>query len=358
MNSEISDTPRKFHFCKSRSADLNEFLCKIPEFIMDTEIENLSERDLRARLRELDCAIHGNREDLVNRLKWALRDSNGSQRSGLAARLGGTSSIKSDLGSRISKKDPQPPPTSRIWKPNKSRQEYREREPIRGRVNPLYKRLKTNLPLRVDLPQAESSTRRRDYDKGDDSKQSIPDPRHRPTEALCIQNLSRPLPIQAFRQKVEQIADEPCEDFWLDNLRSHCFCIFGSLQASIAVRRALHGTYYPENNGRHTVPLFVDYVPPDEVPEYIDRESQETRSKKRWIVTYSGPDNAAVAEHVEEPTHRPTLPMRKEVTPRTYVPISSYASPDEAITYYETKTRPHIYFTECPLNLLKERLSN
>lgn len=325
---------------------------------MDTEIESLSERDLRSRLRELDCALHGSREDLISRLKWALRESHGSQGSELANRLGNSWSRKPDLRSRISRKDIQPSPISRIWKPNKTRQEYREREPIRGRVNPLYKRLKTNLPLRVDLPQGEGRIGYGDDDEGNDKKRSVPDPRHRPTEALCIQNLSRPLPIQSFRQKVEQLADEPCEEFWLDSLRSHCFCIFGSLQASIAVRRALHGTYYPENNGRHRVSLFVDYVPPEAVPEYIDRESQETRSKKRWIVTYSGPNNAAVAEHVEEPTHRPTLPTRKEVTPRTYVPISSYASPDEKITYYETKTRPHIYFTECPLNLLKERLSN
>lgn len=323
---------------------------------MDTNIETLSERDLRARLRELDCAIHGNRDQLISRLKWALDSKEGSG-SDLRSRIRGSLGEKSDLGSRLSKKDLKPA-GSRVWKPNKRKQEYREREPIRGKVNPLYRRLKTNLPLRVDLPQGGSSSRRIERDD-DDRNEVVPDPRHRPTEALCIQNLSRPLPIQDFRQKIEKIAGEPCEDFWLDNLRSHCFCIFNSLQGSIAVRRALHDIYYPENNGRHKIPIFVDYVPPEEVPKYIDRESQEARSMKRWVVTYSGPDNAATAEHMEESANRPNLSVRQEVTTlNSNVPISSYALPDEKITYYETKTRPRIYFTECPPSLLKERLEN
>lgn len=299
---------------------------------MDSEIEKLSTEQLRNRLKEKHCATHGEREDLINRLKWAVDANPNRHESETVSR--------SSLKERISNKQAR----SGIQRPRPERRnqyDSKPRPPVRGQVNPLYKRIRMNQnPVGAGGPfSADSGSPNRDQNL-------LPDPRHMPTRSVCIQHLSRPLQIQLLKQKIEAFSGEPAEQFWLDNLRSHCFVTFPSLESAISVRKNMHNLKYPENVSTKA-PLFVDYVPTEEVGGYIEKEGSERRSLKRWIIRYNGPDNEAIAEHIEEPDHRLDKPKRIEVD-------DDFFGSDLGVVY-ETKTEPRIRFAEASLSLIRER---
>jgi len=121
---------------------------------------------------------------------------------------------------------------------------------------------------------------------------------HPPTNTLYIRNLTRPLQPSNLRTHLIALAtpsqSPESEDILtllhLDTLRTHAFAIFTSVSAAARVRRALHGTVWPEEPVRKE--LLVDFVPEGKVADWIRIEEESAaagsrRDAKRWEVIYS-----------------------------------------------------------------------
>ncbi|TPX14376.1 uncharacterized protein E0L32_005572 [Thyridium curvatum] len=125
---------------------------------------------------------------------------------------------------------------------------------------------------------------------------------HPATSALYIKNFMRPLHKPVVEQYLIDLASPAAAaaadpdpdvvvDFFLDTIRTHAFVRFASVAAASRVRTALHGVVWPDERNRK--PLWADFVPPDEIAGWVDREQQGaagSRSLNRWEVVYETDD--------------------------------------------------------------------
>ncbi|TKA34402.1 hypothetical protein B0A54_15234 [Friedmanniomyces endolithicus] len=128
---------------------------------------------------------------------------------------------------------------------------------------------------------------------------------HPATRALYIRDLIRPLQPTQLRDHLVALAgpdstDSSIEQFHLDVLRTHAFAVFSTLKAATRVRAALHGTVFPDEPARKA--LWVDFVPEEKVPEWIDVEASagtSRRDARKWEVVYGGSGEGTAVQHVE-----------------------------------------------------------
>lgn len=136
-----------------------------------------------------------------------------------------------------------------------------------------------------------------DYDR------DVAPAQHPATSALYIKNFMRPLREPVLREYLIELAAAPGSaadpdcliDFYVDQIRTHAFAGFTSSAAAARVRSALHGTVWPDERNRKE--LWVDFVPSEKVPEWIDREQSEggRGSSGRWEVRYETDEDGNIA---------------------------------------------------------------
>ena len=141
-----------------------------------------------------------------------------------------------------------------------------------------------------------------------DFERDVAPARHPATSALYINNLMRPLRPEALRSHLASLAsrsssspsDEVVATFFLDQIRTHAFVVFDSISSASRVRTALHDRVWPEESNRKA--LAVDFVPPEKVPEWIEREENEgkgARTGSRWEVVYETLPSGDVEAYLE-----------------------------------------------------------
>lgn len=135
---------------------------------------------------------------------------------------------------------------------------------------------------------------------------SAPTSVHPPTTALYIRDLMRPLRSEMVEQYILDLitptGQEPdpslIQDFYLDQIRTHAFVVLQSISAAQRVRSTLHNQVWPNESNRK--PLFVDFVPSDQVKDWIDKEETASRgSSRRWEVVYDEEGSSVLAVHRE-----------------------------------------------------------
>src|SRR5690606_34171350 len=101
---------------------------------------------------------------------------------------------------------------------------------------------------------------------------------HPATPALYIANLMRPLrPVDMQTHLIDlatpprlPLSNDVITLFHLDQIRTHAFVVFASTSAASRVRTLLHDSVWPNESNRKA--LFVDFIPPEKVQEWIDTE--------------------------------------------------------------------------------------
>ncbi|PSR80642.1 hypothetical protein BD289DRAFT_373642 [Coniella lustricola] len=139
---------------------------------------------------------------------------------------------------------------------------------------------------------------------GYDESDSFPS-EHSPTNSLYIRELMRPLKAETVEQYILDLFTPPdgepdlslIKECYLDQIRTHAFVELKSVAAAQRVRAALHNQVWP--NERNRKPLWVDFVPSNEVRAWIERETSATRGRQRWEVIYEKDGDTVVAIHRE-----------------------------------------------------------
>lgn len=140
---------------------------------------------------------------------------------------------------------------------------------------------------------------------------------HPATRAIYIHNLVRPIQPAQLESYLTELATtpegglQPLDQLHLGSIRTHAFAIFHSKEAASRARAGLHGQVWPDEPARKA--LWVDFVPDDKVPEWIDRETEGgggRRDTRRWEVLYDETDEGVVARH-EEATGAPGASQRR-----------------------------------------------
>lgn len=127
---------------------------------------------------------------------------------------------------------------------------------------------------------------------------------HPPTSALYIRELMRPLRSETVEEHIVDLVtpqgSQPdpnfIEDFYLDQIRTHAFVKLTSVSAAQRVRAAMHDQVWP--NERNRKPLWVDFIPPDSMKEWIDQEESGARGNAhRWEIVYEQGHDSVTAVH-------------------------------------------------------------
>ncbi|KAM0563611.1 hypothetical protein ACHAPJ_001336 [Fusarium lateritium] len=161
-------------------------------------------------------------------------------------------------------------------------------------------------------PQEETPTEDRGKQQEMDYERDVAPALHPATSALYIKNFMRPLRPQDVKAHLVDLATPPRDplnddvvvEFFLDQIRTHGFVIFRNTAAAARVRTALHDSVWPNESNRK--PLWVDFVPPEKVRDWIDTEQASGgprgRSGARWEVVYEDGPDGNIEAHLEEAT--------------------------------------------------------
>lgn len=196
------------------------------------------------------------------------------------------------------------------------------------------------------LKRQGSPNRQKIYKNGED--RVISPALHSATSALYIRDFMRPIKADTLKAYLSALASPPDSDpdseiiteFFLDSVKTHCLVAFANTSAAARVRSGLHGRVWPDEKNRK--PLWVDFVPEEKLPKWIDVETEATNDRrqgfKKWEVVYEKKDGDVVAFLQEAGPNssapRAVQPMmpRKESMPvaRGSLPVSG--PKDEATT--------------------------
>ncbi|KAM0299693.1 hypothetical protein ACHAPM_006918 [Fusarium culmorum] len=165
-------------------------------------------------------------------------------------------------------------------------------------------------PESLQDPTPESKTLEGENQQDMDYERDVAPALHPATSALYIKNFMRPLRPQDVKSYLVELATHPRDpfdngivvEFFLDQIRTHGFAIFKTNAAASRVRTALHDSVWPNESNRK--PLWVDFVPPEKVRDWIDTEqaSGGPRSGVRWEVIYDDGPDGVIEVHLEEAT--------------------------------------------------------
>jgi SAP domain len=205
---------------------------------------------------------------------------------------------------------------------------------------------------------------------------------HPPTKAIYITCLSRPLSLPAFAAHITSLtsSQQPPTRLWLDSIKSHAYVIFDKEEDASAVRDAMNGVSWPPNENRRE--LSVDFVPPDTIEEWIERE--DGQRGQRFEVLYVERDGVVTAslrqtdsreprpirlikdarDGIKSPAPIPTGPRatrrddppspkreeRIEMRGREKVRV---VRPDDL--FRKTAAKPWVYWQEAPKEVLEAR---
>ena len=142
----------------------------------------------------------------------------------------------------------------------------------------------------------ERTSRRSASPPTDNEEREVAPAIHPATSALYIRELMRPLHPPTLKEHLIELATpqkaQPdasiVKQFFLDQIRTHCFVEFANVSAASRVRSALHDGIWPEERSRK--PLWADFIPEEKVLEWIRTEQGSTAGRsahgKRWEVVY------------------------------------------------------------------------
>ncbi|CAH9140131.1 unnamed protein product [Cuscuta epithymum] len=88
----------------------------------------------------------------------------------------------------------------------------------------------------------------------------VPESSRVPTDSLRIDNFLRPFTVKAVQELLGKTGNV-CS-FWMDNIKTHCYVTFSSVEEAIETRKAVYGLQWPTYGGRC---LIADFVDPQDV---------------------------------------------------------------------------------------------
>ncbi|CAH9078518.1 unnamed protein product [Cuscuta europaea] len=93
----------------------------------------------------------------------------------------------------------------------------------------------------------------------------VPESSRVPTDSLRIDNFLRPFTVKAVQELLGKTGNV-CS-FWMDNIKTHCYVTFSSVEEAMETRKAVYGLQWPTYGGRC---LIADFVDPQDVKAHLE----------------------------------------------------------------------------------------
>ncbi|XP_008798424.2 apoptotic chromatin condensation inducer in the nucleus-like [Phoenix dactylifera] len=192
---------------------------------------------------------------------------------------------------------------------------------------------------------------------GDSPKERVVPPSHKlPTTSLRIDHFLRPFTLKAVQELLAKTGTV-CS-FWMDQIKTHCYVTYSSVEEAVATRNAVYNLQWPPNGGKLLAAEFVD---PQEVKQHVEAPPQSSAPISSSPVTPKA--SPFEQPQASQPSRQHTL--RQQLPPPPTLPPPPPTSdppvgerlpappplkkPEQAVVtlddfFKKTKASPRIYF--------------
>ncbi|XP_027336943.1 actin cytoskeleton-regulatory complex protein PAN1-like [Abrus precatorius] len=122
-------------------------------------------------------------------------------------------------------------------------------------------------PRPANTPKDEPVALKRNFSRSDSfatddapKERIVPSSQRSPTNSLRIDRFLRPFTLKAVQELLGKTGN--VNNFWMDQIKTHCYVTYSSIEEAIETRNAVYNLQWPPNGGRLLVAEFVD---PEEV---------------------------------------------------------------------------------------------
>ncbi|XP_076907773.1 uncharacterized protein LOC143564354 [Bidens hawaiensis] len=127
------------------------------------------------------------------------------------------------------------------------------------------------------IPSKPAFSRSESTNSQDLSKERVVPPSSKtPTTSLRIDNFLRPFTLKAVQEFLSKTGT--VVSFWMDQIKTHCYVMYASVEEAIDTRNAVCNLQWPVNGGRL---LMADFVNPQEVKNRVDPQPPPQPSPSR-----------------------------------------------------------------------------
>ncbi|MED6158257.1 hypothetical protein PIB30_031096 [Stylosanthes scabra] len=127
--------------------------------------------------------------------------------------------------------------------------------------------LESTVPRAATTPKDEPVALKRNFSRSDSTvtddapkERIVPPSQKPPTNSLRIDRFLRPFTLKAVQELLGKTGS--VSSFWMDQIKTHCYVTYSSVEEAIETRNAVYNLQWPPNGGRLLVAEFVD---PEEV---------------------------------------------------------------------------------------------
>ncbi|GKV25317.1 hypothetical protein SLEP1_g34773 [Rubroshorea leprosula] len=143
-------------------------------------------------------------------------------------------------------------------------------------------------------------------------EQAVPPSQKPPTTSLRIDRFLRPFTLKAVQELLGKTGN--VTSFWMDQIKTHCYVTYSSVEEAIETRNAIYNLQWPPNGGQLLVAEFVD---PQEVKMRLEALPQ----------TPSTPGASKTAVPPSQSTKQPEPLPRQQVSRQQLPPPSALPPP-------------------------------
>lgn len=180
-------------------------------------------------------------------------------------------------------------------------------------------------------------------DNGENKKlRIVPPPVRSPTISLKIERFLRPFTIKALKELLSETGT--IRYFWIDQIKTHCYVTYSSVEEATATRYALYNLKWPIVGGRLLIAEFVD---PEEVKLVCEGQSADViNAPNPMPPKNSTQGSSSLALQGSSAQALPPPPQSATNTKQT---LALEREPEPAIytlddLFKKTRAKPHIYY--------------
>lgn len=185
-------------------------------------------------------------------------------------------------------------------------------------------------------------------------KRAVPPSTRDPSSSLKVERFVRPFPLKAVKDLLSEFGQ--CVDFWMDQIKTHCYVTYSKVDEAVAARNGLYDKQWPPSFGNL---LVADFVDAKEVKMRSDGSFEKINAPQattpRGIPIQPLAQGAPFHGHANSLASAPPLRERQLMQ----VPMKDPEPPVPTLDdlFRKTKTKPHIYYLPLTDEQVAEKLA-
>eukprot|EP01103_Thecamoeba_quadrilineata_P017760 TRINITY_DN644_c0_g2_i1.p1 TRINITY_DN644_c0_g2~~TRINITY_DN644_c0_g2_i1.p1 ORF type:complete len:480 (-),score=206.69 TRINITY_DN644_c0_g2_i1:126-1565(-) len=186
--------------------------------------------------------------------------------------------------------------------------------------------------------QKETTSSAKNSSTNSTRERTVPKSAVAPTDTLLIKNFVRPFRIEQVKELLGQTGS--ILNFWMDDIRTHCYVTYQNKEEAIATREAVYDLDWPVHNNKR---LVAEFSTKDELDRASRRSGQKTAGNQQQTQTHQQPSSSSSSSSTPSTSSQQKPAEKKTGSAKEEAPSLTLDT-----LFRKTKAKPCIYYL--PLN--------